>query len=270
MGLISWQGARVASFEEDLTANYRATVAYDGTAYSGFQIQEGCPTIQGELENVLRCLTGQPVRVHGAGRTDAGVHAHGQVINFWATWRHSVQDLERGMNALLPSDIAVRGVTLAPPEFHARFSALRREYLYRIYVAPTREPILDRYAYRVARPIAWEAMAEAAQHLVGEHDFAALGSSPTGGSTVRHVYHAHWSRRLVEWSADRCLEVGEFRVVANGFLRGMVRRMVALLLEVGEGRLDLETFTEIVFSKDISRASPPVPPWGLSLWCVYY
>jgi tRNA pseudouridine38-40 synthase len=253
-----------------LTKNYRATVAYDGTAYSGFQIQKRHPTIQGELESVLARLTGQPVRVNGAGRTDAGVHAHGQVINFWAAWRHSVEDLERGMNALLPSDIAVRGLAIAPSDFHARFSASRREYLYRIYIAPTREPILDRYAHRVALPLDWDAMAKAARCLVGEHDFAALGQSPTGGNTIRHVYQVCWSHQVMEWAPDRRIEVGEFRITANGFLRGMVRRAVALLLAVGEAKMSLETFQEIIASKDIRRATPPAPPCGLSLWCVYY
>jgi tRNA pseudouridine38-40 synthase len=250
--------------------NYRLTVAYDGVAYSGFQIQADCPTIQGELEKALAALTGQFVRVHGAGRTDAGVHAQGQVISFQAEWRHPLEDLQRGMNALLPRDIAVRDAEWAPEGFHARYSAVSREYLYNLYIAPIREPLMDRYAHRLASAPAWEAMEQAAAMLVREGDFAAFGQATAGQSTTRTVWQAGWRARSLPWALEQPVEMREFAIVANGFLRGMVRRIVGTLIDVGLGALDPEEFGQILQERDIRRASPPAPACGLVLWRVNY
>jgi tRNA pseudouridine38-40 synthase len=250
--------------------NYRMTVAYDGTAYRGFQIQVGHPTIQGELEGALARLTGQPVRAHGAGRTDAGVHAQGQVISFRASWRHPTEDLERGMNALLPADIAVRETRAAPEHFHARFSAVSREYLYTCYIAPMRDPLLDRYAYRLAQPPDWGAIDRATRTLVTETDFAAFGQAPTGEGTIRKVIQADWRPRGLPWPEGQATQVREFHIAANGFLRGMVRRIVGTLIAVGQGSLDAQAFQEILAARDIGRASPPAPACGLMLWRVNY
>jgi tRNA pseudouridine38-40 synthase len=245
------------------------TVAYDGSAYSGFQIQVDRPTIQGELEKALAALTGAPVRVHGAGRTDAGVHAQGQVISFGAAWRHPLADLQRGMNALLPGDIAVRGAAEAPERFHARFSATSREYLYKVCVASVREPLLERYAHRLATRPDWAAMERATALLVGEHDFAAFGQAPSGENTIRIIHRAQWGVSQAPRGCSR-LEVGEFRIVANGFLRGMVRRIVGTLIDVGRGALTPDQFGEILQEREIRRASPPAPACGLTLWRVNY
>jgi tRNA pseudouridine38-40 synthase len=250
--------------------HYRMTVAYDGTVYSGFQIQVDRPTIQGELEEALARLTTQFVRVHGAGRTDAGVHAQGQVISFRAEWRHSIEDLQRGMNALLPADIAVRESAEVPERFHARFSASSREYRYRLYIASVREPLLDRYAHCLAQPVRWAAMEQASASLVGQADFAAFGQAPAGESTIRTVYQADWRRRSLPWGCGQTIEVGEFRIIANGFLRGMVRRIVGTLIDVGSGALDPGDFQDILVARDIGRASPPAAACGLSLWHVEY
>ncbi len=246
------------------------TVAYDGSAYSGFQIQVDHPTIQGELERALASLTQQPVRVHGAGRTDAGVHAQGQVISFRTDWRHPLADLERGMNALLPGDIAVRDAMWASERFHARYSAVSREYMYKLYIAPIREPLLDRYAHRLARPLAWEAMEQAAAMLVGEGDWAAFGQAPAGENTTRTVYRAGWRPGQAPWASEHPIEVREFWITANGFLRGMVRRIVGTLIDVGLGAIAPDEFGEILRQRDISRASPPAPACGLALWRVNY
>lgn len=246
------------------------TVAYDGTAYSGFQVQADQPTIQGELENALARLTGQMVRVHGAGRTDAGVHAHGQVISFRAGWRHPLQDLERGMNALLPGDIAVRETAQASEQFHARYSAITREYLYNVYTAPIREPLLDRYAHHLSNPVDWEAIELAADKLVREADYAAFGQAAAGESTTRAVYRAEWRQRPQWRPACQASDMREFHIVANGFLRGMVRRIVGTLIAVGQGALDPQGFEALLLARDIGRANPLAPACGLALWRVNY
>ena len=253
--------------------NYRALVAYDGTHYSGFQIQLDRPTIQGELETALRGLMQEAIRVHGAGRTDAGVHAHGQVISFRAAWRHGVDALERALNAVLPNDIAVRGIQEADERFHARFNASSRTYVYTVYVASIRAPLLERVAYRALKPLDVGAMAAAAARLEGEQDLAAFGQAPYGDNTVRTVCRAEW--RLLDAPAGLGYdpELGsllQFEIEANACLRGMVRRIVGTLLRVGERSLSPQGFGEILASCDISQAAPQAPAHGLCLWRVSY
>jgi len=253
--------------------NYRAVVEYDGSAYGGFQIQARRATIQGELERVLQQITQEPVRVHGAGRTDAGVHARGQVISFRTTWSRGCDDLQRALNALLPRDIAVRELATADERFHARYSAASRVYLYHVYSSCVRSPLLDRYAYYVASPPDIEAMNCAAALLVGERDVAAFGQAfNERGATIRQVQKAVW-RRVGEayplWGACQA-DVAQFEIEANAFLRGMVRRVVGTLLAVGGGMLSVEGFAEILASREISRAAPPAPACGLCLWQVHY
>jgi tRNA pseudouridine38-40 synthase len=251
--------------------NYRALVAYDGTDYGGFQIQADRPTIQGELERALQRLTQEFVRVHGAGRTDAGVHARGQVISFRTSWRHGPQELQRAMNAVLPPAIAVRALAPAPEDFHARFSACGRAYLYQIYTGPVRSPLLARFAHHVARPLDLAAMNAAAEILVGEHDLAAFGQPPEGENTVRVVRRAIWQARAVErWHPAWPASLVQFEIEANGFLRGMVRRIVGTLLALGQGWLSEAEWREIVASCDIRRAAAPAPACGLCLWRVDY
>ncbi len=252
---------------------YRATVAYDGTEYSGFQVQPGRSTIQGELESVLCRLTQEGLRVNGAGRTDAGVHAVGQVVSFRSAWRHSAKDLHRGMNALLPEDIAVRDLSVANEGFHARFSAKSRAYVYKIYESKVRDPVTGRYAHRVACPLDMGRMEAAAEVLVGERDFAAFGQPTCGSQTTRRVFSARWGEDRVGGSLESITERDRryhFEIVATGFLRGMVRRLVGTLLEVGAGRQSPREFAEILASREISAAAPPAPACGLFLWRVSY
>lgn len=251
---------------------YRALVAYDGTGYAGFQLQADRPTIQGELERALRQLTQQAVRVHGAGRTDAGVHAIGQVISFETAWRHGPQELERALNALLPAGIAVRGLSWAEAGFHARYSAIKRVYLYSVYESAVRWPQLDRFALRVRSALDWEAVQAATQSLVGENDFAAFGQPPAGLVTIRRVHRAEWLAmplRQDPW-LGQAIPGHALRIEANAFLRGMVRRIVGALLAVGMGLLTPGDVAEILASCDISRASPPAPACGLCLAQVVY
>lgn len=248
--------------------NYRATVAYDGTAYHGFQWQPERPTIQGELAKAIVRITQQQVHVIGAGRTDAGVHAVGQVISFCCGWRHPAGDLERALNAVLPKDISLRALREVEQSFHARYSARGRTYVYSIYTGPWRQPLLERYAAHVPEPLDLDAMRAAAGYAIGRQDLAALGQPPSGCGTVREVTEASWE------ALDDELWLGEpglrFRVSANGFLRGMVRRLVGSLLEVGRGRWSVAQFAELLASRDIAQAAPPAPACGLCLFGVDY
>jgi tRNA pseudouridine38-40 synthase len=241
--------------------HFRAVVAYDGTSYHGFQVQAQAATIQGELERVLAGVTGTQVRVIPAGRTDAGVHARGQVIAFRATWRHPWPSLQRALNALLPWDIVVRELAPAEPDFHPRFSARSREYHYHILNQPWRSPLAIRYAYHVSTPLDVAAMAAASKALPGVHDFAAFGQAPQGDNTVRQVHKAVWRSQGTELV---------FEIEANAFLRRMVRSLVGTLLLVGQGRLDVAVFGEILQSGERGRAGPPAPPQGLCLMQVNY
>mgnify|MGYP000210642379 CR=1 FL=1 len=242
---------------------YRATVAYDGTGYYGFQRQaNAAPTIQGTLEAALSRISGRQVGVVGAGRTDAGVHAVGQVIAFDLEWRHSVVDLRNALNANLPDDIAVLAVQEAAPDFHPRYAALKRSYLYRLYVAPVRDPLRRRTAWHLTSEVDVDAMQAAADCLIGTHDFSAFGSPPQGSNAVRTVYEACWK-------SD-----GEgqftFTITANAFLYQMVRHIVGTLVAVGQGRMTGKMFRGILADRARDRVEPPAPPHGLTLVAVHY
>ncbi len=239
----------------------RAVVAYDGTDYGGFQRQRNAPTIQAELESALREITGHPTRILAAGRTDAGVHAIGQVIAFDVAWRHGPEALQRALNARLPRSIAVREVAVASPTFHPRYDARRRAYRYTIYRDAVRHPLRERYALHVAKPLDLEAMREAAALLLGEHDFHAFGSPPQGEKSVRTLFRADWLE------AESWLH---FEIEANAFLYRMVRMIVGTLLRVGEGRLSAEAVAEILRARDRGRAGPAAPAKGLTLTAVFY
>lgn len=234
---------------------------YDGTQYFGFQIQPDRPTIQGELEAALRSVTSTTTRIIGGGRTDAGVHALGQVISFPVEWNHPLEDLQNALNASLPPDIAVKEIAEAPDGFHARYSAKGRHYRYSLFSSRVRAPLLERYAWRVDRDLALERLQAVSDCIVGEHDFGAFGESPSGDSTVRAVLSAEWRRegRLLVWD-----------VRANAFLRRMVRTLVGTMVWVATDRLSLESFEGLLGAPDRSAAAPPAPPSGLCLVEVLY
>lgn len=252
--------------------NYRAVVEYDGTEYSGFQIQVDQLTIQGELEKALRRVAQEAVRVHGAGRTDAGVHARGQGISFETAWTHTRADLQRAMNAVLPSDIAVRDVAVADARFHARFSARSRIYVYRLYMSETHSPLLDRFAHHIPRDLDIQSMRQATAGLIGRHDFAAFGQPTSGDSTVRYIHCADWSMDVGGpfGRSDGSISQLQLEIEANGFLRGMIRRLVAALVLVGQGELTEKDFRDILVSRDISQPGVLAPPCGLCFWHVRY
>jgi tRNA pseudouridine38-40 synthase len=238
-----------------------AVIEYDGTDYLGFQLQAEGRTIQGEIERALAEVTGRETRVIGAGRTDSGVHAVGQVISFVPQWKHSLTDLRRAMNALLPEDIAVHQIAWVADDFHPRFSAVSREYRYVILNQPSRSPLARRFAYHYFKPLDVEAMARAVKYLVGSYDFASFGRPPQGENTVRQIYQAE------------CTRQGQFiyfNIVANAFLYRMVRSIVGTLLLVGVGKLSPERFEEILQARDRGRAGPTAPAHGLCLMRVNY
>ncbi|MER3400530.1 MAG: tRNA pseudouridine(38-40) synthase TruA [Thermoflexus sp.] len=233
-----------------------AAIAYQGTAYRGFQrlASPEEPTIQGVLEGALSRLAGQPVRVRGAGRTDAGVHALGQVIAFDCSWRHTLADLQRALNAVLPPDIVVWALGEAPPDFHPRFEARSRIYRYLIYNAAWRDPFGRHLAWHVPRPLDVDAMRRAALGWIGRHDFGAFGRPPRGQNTVREVrraeVHAHGP-----WVI--------FEIEADAFLYHMVRIMTALLVAIGLGEGPPEATVAYLGRPEAFPARAPAPAHGL-------
>ncbi len=251
--------------EAPLTQRYRATVSYDGTAYQGFQRQAGdTPTIQLALEQAIAAVTGQAVSVVGAGRTDSGVHATGQVIAFDVDWRHGDRDLFRALNYVLPGDIALQDLR-QHPGFHPRFDAVTRVYKYYIVQSPHRQPLLRDRAWHIWGDLDQDAMASASMLILGEHDFGALGKAPKGDNTVRLVMESHWMRRRAPYGWD-----WTYTIEANAFLQHMVRRLVGVLVEVGRGRLTQADFEALFRSAKVIGTIALAPPHGLVLDSVTY
>lgn len=242
---------------------YAALVEYDGAAYYGFQRQrEGQPTIQAELESALSRVVQRHVSITGAGRTDSGVHALGQVISFNVEWHHGNEALQRALNANLPDDIAILQLNQVSSTFHPRFDARRRVYAYRIYNAAVRSPLRRLRSWHVSRPLDAERMNQAAQSLIGIQDFATFGQPPQGENSVRQVFAAGWQRQ------EDALLV--FFIEANAFLYRMVRSVVGSLKLVGEGTWTVEDFVAALQSCDRSRSGTAAPPQGLYLVSVTY
>lgn len=239
----------------------RATVAYDGAGYLGFQCQAKGHTVQGALEATLGRIARRAVRVVGAGRTDSGVHAQGQVIGFELAWRHSLAELQRALNAELPEDIVVLDVGPAEPGWHPRFSARRRHYRYTILNQPLRSPLERRHACHVAAPLDVPAMQAAARCLEGVHDFAAFGRPAPDHSAERIIYSATW-QASEPWLI--------FDIVGNAFLRGMVRRLVGSMLQVGLGAWPAGQLQAVLESRKMELAAPPALACGLCLMRVEY
>src|SRR5215470_15050052 len=242
--------------------HFKLTIAYDGTDFHGWQMQTNEPTIQGEIVNVLQRLTQEKTFVYAAGRTDAGVHALGQVASFHTHSVLSAQEFQRAMNALLPPVIRIVGAEEVGPDFHARWSARCKTYQYRLYRGKVVPPTLWRYVLHYPFPLDEDAMRNAAARFVGTHDFAAFAASPGSEddegerSTEREIYSAELAS-----TPDR--EELVFTVSGRSFLRYMVRKMVGTLLDVGRGRLKPEDIDRLYESKDRSKAGPTVPPQGL-------
>ena len=250
-------GARESAPEATAARRYRARVEYDGTDYAGFQAQRpGIRTVQGELEAALARLDdGARHVVDGAGRTDAGVHALGQVITFTFTRHLSTPRLEAALNGQLPPDIAVRDIRPVAPEFHPRRAARYREYRYTVWNGP-RSPLHERHALGIRSPLDTDAMGRAGQAFIGPHDFSAFGAVVEGRSPIRNVHSVRVGRKGQVVTID---------VRANAFLRGMVRRMVAVLLEVGHGKMTETEVREAIAARTPARNGVSAPARGLCL-----
>ena len=241
----------------------KLVLEYDGTCYVGWQVQPNGPSIQAEVERALRTLRKVPVRVTGAGRTDAGVHALGQVASFLEERPLPLSAYLKGMNALLPEDVAVRAASLEPDAFDARRDALGKRYRYRIQNLETRAPLGRRTAWQIFRRLDVEAMRVAARLLQGRHDFAAFRAADC------ESHHAVRDLSRLEVLGEPRSEI-QVVAVATAFVKHMVRNVVGSLVEVGLGSERPEWVAEVLGSRDRTRAGPTAPPHGLCLEEVFY
>lgn len=241
---------------------FRIILQYVGTAYHGWQVQPGKATIQGELEAVLRRIARHPVHVEGAGRTDSGVHALGQVAASCLDTRMTGGEMLRALNSLLPRDIRVVGAEEAPPDFHPRYQASSKIYYYQIFTGSVISPFLHPHAHHHRGALDSERMREAARRFLGTHDFTAFCAADSGvQDKVRTVLAADLFQQ-----GDLLV----FVVQATGFLKQMVRTMAGTLIEAGRGRIEPDGVERIIRSRDRGQAGPTAPARGLFLYRVIY
>lgn len=243
-------------------ALYKVILSYDGTNFLGFQRQSNGRTVQGVVENALNKIGWKGCSILSAGRTDSGVHASGQVIAFDLDWNHANLDLQRALNANLPNDVAVRSIEVAEDNFHPRYDAYARHYQYRIFCEETRQPIKERYSWRVWPELNLDLLEAGAHHFLGTHDFAAFGSPQnSGGSTIRTIYSAIWSRDDEEVVFD---------IEGNAFLYRMVRRIVFFMVKIGHGKVDPDKIQKLLQPGKNSQVQGLAPSCGLNLVHVDY
>jgi tRNA pseudouridine38-40 synthase len=247
-------------------ARYQVTLAYDGALFKGFQRQrrktQEARTVQGVVEATLRNLGWQGHTILAAGRTDTGVHASGQVIAFDLDWGHPPEALLAALNANLPEDVAAQAVKIAPANFHPRYDASARRYRYSIYCRPMRDPLKERFAWRVWPALNLEILQTAAGQLLGTHDFSAYGTPPRGvGSKIRSVYQAGWQAEEMDLI---------FEIVANAFLYRMVRRLVYAQVMIAQNMLSPDTILVSLEGRTQGMVQGLAPPQGLVLAEVIY
>jgi tRNA pseudouridine38-40 synthase len=243
-------------------APYQLTIAYDGTDFCGFQRQKNRRSVQQEIENSLRNMGWSGRSILSAGRTDAGVHADGQVIAFDLDWSHRPVDLVKALNGHLPSDISVKSAKLVSPDFNPRFDARERKYRYQVVFLPVRDPIHERYFWRVWPEPDHDLLLSSTEIICGQHDFKEFGRPPKPDvSTVRTIYTAKWN------FIDE--EEAFFTITSKAFLYHMVRRIVFLLVRVGQGRIDAIEL-EKSFEKNGKLPTGIAPARGLFLEEVNY
>jgi tRNA pseudouridine38-40 synthase len=248
--------------------NFKLTLQYDGTDFHGWQMQGAERTVQGELTRVLSLLAGRAVVVHGAGRTDAGVHAEAQVASVELEREFAPERLRAAVNGNLAPDVRVIAVEHVPADFHARFSARGKTYRYRIFNAPYLSPLLARFAQQDARVLDLERMKHCAPLFLGAHDWTAFSAAQAEVQTrVRCVTRLDVSER---WSDEGHGRLIEITASADGFLRYMVRSIVGTLLEVGRGERDAETITQAITTGNRALVGPTAPAKGSTLVEVHY
>ena len=253
--------------------NIKLLLEYDGTAYQGWQVQKKGETIQGILENRILKITGEHSRVIGASRTDAGVHALGQVAAFRTESSLDAGTIKRALNAVLPQDIRVLDASVVDDSFHPREDAIKKSYFYIITNQRISSAFLFRYTWIVPQPLVLNTMKEASQKLIGRHDFASfMGTGSDVKDTVREIYSLN-IERLGSIDFMTSFLIGNFMKIsieANGFLRHMVRNIVGTLVEIGRGRISAERMKDILESRDRRLAGPTAPPHGLFLERIVY
>jgi tRNA pseudouridine38-40 synthase len=262
--------------------NWKLTLTYDGAAYHGWQIQPGLATIQGELQAAIRRIVGEAPLPQGSGRTDAGVHALGQVASFALDAPIPAENLQRALNRTLPAAIRVLQAEPVPPDFHARHSAVAKTYEYRIFRGALCSPFLAPYVHLCRWNLDLEAMQQAARQVVGEHDFTSLAasdpdlagraeddSSPESPapSNIRTIFSSEWTSS--EWSGQPG-DLLLYRVRGNGFLHHMVRNLVGTMLDIGRGQFPAGSMPAILAACSRSAAGPTAPARGLFLHSVEY
>jgi tRNA pseudouridine38-40 synthase len=246
--------------EESSVFNYKLTLEYDGSKFYGWQIQPGLRTVQGEVERALQILFRETLRVNVAGRTDTGVHALGQVINFRTAVAMPLVDIPRSLNGILSHDVVVKTAEAAAPDFHARYDAKSRQYFYMLSRYPV--AIGRHYAFFCKFPLDVAAMREASQHLLGEHDFRAFCDASTADP--------HYLSRveILEW--EETAERIKCIIRANRFLRSMIRIILGTMIDVGRGKLAPAQVKDILDSRKRAEAGFTAPPHGLFLEKVVY
>ena len=242
--------------------NIKLTVEYDGTNYLGWQMQPNGPTIQSVLEQAVSTFLGVPTRVTGSGRTDAGVHALGQVVNFSCDQEPDLHRLRRGLNALTPEDISIKDVEIVAESFDARRDGRSRAYEYRILSRPSPSPFYLNYAWHLHDSLDVRRMRKAIRCLEGEHDFSSFRAS---GCDAPHP-----TRTVYRTSLDQVGDLLVFTIEATAFLRHMARNIVGTLVEVGRGLREPQSFAELLEARDRTKAGPTAPPHGLFLMEVKY
>jgi len=243
--------------------NIKLTIEYDGTGYHGWQIQPNYPTIQGVLQEKIGVITGERISLIASGRTDAGVHALGQVANFRTDRRISLCAIKRGVNSLLPDDIAIRRAEAVNDDFHARFSAKSKLYEYRIFNSLVPSPIERKFSWHVSRRLDLKGMRKAAQMLLGTHDFSSFRSARSDNLNAVRTLMALEIR-------ERRNHMISIRMRADAFLKQMVRNIVGTLVNVGRGKMEPENLGEILDARNRTKAGMAAPPCGLFLIEVEY
>lgn len=242
--------------------NIKLTIEYDGTNYFGWQVQDNVVTIQGTIEEALERLLREKITLIGSGRTDRGVHALGQVANFWTKSNIPGDKFKYALNSLLPDDITIVDSEEVELKFHSRFHAIKKRYKYLVYNSEMPRALYRNYAYHFPYNLNIDEMIKAAQHFIGTHDFKAfMAAGSDVKTTVRTIY---------DFSIVKNKDLIEFSVEGNGFLRNMVRIMVGTLLNVGIGKINAEDVPKIIIEGERKNAGPTIPPQGLYLEKVFY